>query len=69
MSKITVNLTGSFWVKISWLQAGSRINGPGATRTLSKTVLHLSVACPSAELQSVTHKPTNQPTDQPTNAG
>ena len=27
---------------------------------LSKTVLHLFVACPSAELQSVTDQPTNQ---------
>ena len=32
-----------------------------ATCPLSKTVLHLSVACPSAELQSVMHHPTNQP--------
>ena len=29
---------------------------------LSKTVLHLAVACLSAELQSVTDRPTDKPT-------
>ena len=37
-----------------------------ATCPLSKTVLNLSVACPSTELQSVTHQGTNQPKYQVT---
>ena len=39
-----------------------------ATCLLSKTVLHLSVACSSAELQSVTDHASNQATKHPTNA-
>ena len=36
-----------------------------ATCPLSKTILHLSVACLGAELQSVTDQTTNQPTSRP----
>ena len=38
-----------------------------ATCPLSKTVLHLYVASPSIELQSVTHQPPNHPPNHPTN--